>query len=53
MLEAGDGDINEMTQHLSPDAVMFCFMQVWCIAAAPTLTLARTDELVSFIFFNA
>eukprot|EP00802_Teleaulax_amphioxeia_P002947 Tamp_02950.p1 GENE.Tamp_02950~~Tamp_02950.p1 ORF type:complete len:730 (+),score=275.52 Tamp_02950:374-2563(+) len=28
VLEAGDGGIAEMTQHLSPDAVMFCFMQV-------------------------
>ena len=36
VLEAGDGDINEMTQHLSPDAVMFCFMQVWCSATEPT-----------------
>lgn len=28
VLEAGDGGIAEMTQHLAPDAVMFCLMQV-------------------------
>ena len=30
VLEAGDGGMAEMTQHLVPDAVMFCFMQVGC-----------------------
>jgi hypothetical protein len=30
VLEAGDGGMAEMTQHLAPDAVMFCFMQVGC-----------------------
>ena len=28
VLEAGDGDLNEMTQHLPSDAVAYCFMQV-------------------------
>ena len=28
VLEAGDGDLSEMTQHLAPDVVMYCFMQV-------------------------
>jgi hypothetical protein len=28
VLEAGDGDMHEMTQHLPSDTVAFCFMQV-------------------------
>ena len=28
VLEAGDGDLSEMTQHLAPDVVMYCFIQV-------------------------
>ena len=31
VLEAGDGDLTEMSQHLPSDAVAFCFMQVGCL----------------------
>jgi len=30
VLEAGDGDLSEMSQHLSNEAVIFCFTQVGC-----------------------
>ena len=47
VLEAGDGDLTEMSQHLPSDAVAFCFMQVGCLQTH-RLSHACVDSSVGF-----